>query len=190
MGASTSRTAGAAGTGAVWQVEMGPNGGDEVNILQAGANYGWPLVSLGRNYASPWHSEKFQGDGFHDPVIFWMPSISTSSLAFYTGDRLPKWKGEVFVGGMRYGRSRERGSSTGSCSIPISTSTEATLAARRCPAAAWTTAWPTGRMPQPRCRVECAPWRSRLVRAWVRTRSSPPSAPAAWARCIPPSTPG
>jgi len=91
------------GTGAIWQVEMGPNGGDEVNILEPGGNYGWPLVSLGRNYAGPWHSGKFQGEGFRDPVIFWMPSISTSSIAFYTGDRLPKWKGDVFVGGMRYG---------------------------------------------------------------------------------------
>jgi glucose/arabinose dehydrogenase len=90
------------GTGAIWQVEMGPNGGDEVNILQPGANYGWPLVSLGRTYAGPWQSQ-FTREGFRDPVIFWMPSIATSSIAFYTGDRLPKWKGDVFVGGMRYG---------------------------------------------------------------------------------------
>jgi glucose/arabinose dehydrogenase len=90
------------GTGAIWQVEMGPNGGDEVNILVAGANYGWPLVSLGRTYAGPWQST-FTKEGFRDPVIFWMPSIATSSIAFYTGDRLPKWKGDIFIGGMRYG---------------------------------------------------------------------------------------
>jgi glucose/arabinose dehydrogenase len=90
-------------TGAIWQVEMGPNGGDEVNILVPGANYGWPLVSFGRTYAGPWQSKQFQAEGFRDPVIFWMPSISTSSLAFYTGDRLPQWKGDIFVGGMRYG---------------------------------------------------------------------------------------
>jgi glucose/arabinose dehydrogenase len=90
------------GTGAIWQVEMGPNGGDEVNILEPGANYGWPLVSLGRIYAGPWQAP-FTQEGFRDPVIFWMPSISTSSIAFYTGDRLPRWKGDVFVGGMRYG---------------------------------------------------------------------------------------
>ena len=91
------------GTGAIWQVEMGPNGGDEVNILVAGGNYGWPLVSFGRTYAGPWQSQPFQRDGFRDPVIFWMPSISTSSIAFYTGDRLARWKGDIFVGGMRYG---------------------------------------------------------------------------------------
>jgi len=90
------------GTGAIWQVEMGPNGGDEVNILEPGANYGWPLVSLGRTYAGPWQAV-FTKEGFRDPVIFWMPSIATSSIAFYTGDRLPKWKGDIFVGGMRYG---------------------------------------------------------------------------------------
>ncbi len=91
------------GTGAIWQVEMGPNGGDEVNILVPGGNYGWPLVSFGRTYAGPWQSQLFQREGFRDPVIFWMPSISTSSIAFYTGDRLPNWKGDIFVGGMRYG---------------------------------------------------------------------------------------
>lgn len=89
-------------TGAIWQVEMGPNGGDEVNILVPGANYGWPIVSLGRTYAGPWQAP-FTKEGFRDPVIFWMPSIATSSIAFYTGDRLPKWKGDIFIGGMRYG---------------------------------------------------------------------------------------
>ena len=90
-------------TGQIWQVEMGPNGGDEVNVLQPGGNYGWPTVSFGRTYPGPRQSQQFQGDGFIDPVVFWVPSISTSGLAFYTGDRLPKWKGDIFVGGMRYG---------------------------------------------------------------------------------------
>ncbi len=99
---NTLRMARHPGTGAIWQVEMGPNGGDEVNILVPGANYGWPLVSLGRTYAGPWQAQ-FTKEGFRDPVIFWMPSIATSSIAFYTGDRLPKWKGDVFIGGMRYG---------------------------------------------------------------------------------------
>ena len=89
-------------TGAIWQVENGPNGGDEVNILVPGANYGWPLVSLGRTYAGPWQAP-FTKEGFRDPIVFWMPSIAVSSLAFYTGDRLPTWKGDIFVGGMRYG---------------------------------------------------------------------------------------
>jgi glucose/arabinose dehydrogenase len=99
---NTLRMAKHPGTGAIWQVEMGPNGGDEVNILVPGANYGWPLVSLGRTYGGPWQGP-FTKEGFRDPVIFWMPSIATSSIAFYTGDRLPKWKGDIFVGGMRYG---------------------------------------------------------------------------------------
>jgi glucose/arabinose dehydrogenase len=99
---NTLRMARHPGTGAIWQVEMGPNGGDEVNILVPGANYGWPLVSLGRTYGGPWQGP-FTKEGFRDPVIFWMPSIATSSIAFYTGDRLPKWKGDIFIGGMRYG---------------------------------------------------------------------------------------
>lgn len=91
-----------AGTGQIWEVEMGPNGGDEINVLVPGANYGWPVVSLGRAYPGPWQGP-FTKEGFVDPVVFWMPSISTSGLAFYTGDRLPAWKGDAFVGGMRYG---------------------------------------------------------------------------------------
>lgn len=90
------------GTGDIWEVEMGPNGGDEINVLVPGANYGWPIVSLGRTYPGPWQGP-FTKEGFVDPVVFWMPSISTSGLEFYTGDRLPAWKGDAFVGGMRYG---------------------------------------------------------------------------------------
>ena len=89
-------------TGAIWQIENGPNGGDEVNILVSGANYGWPLISLGRTYGGPWQGP-FAKEGFRDPVIYWMPAIAVSSITFYTGDRLPKWKGDVFVSGMRYG---------------------------------------------------------------------------------------
>ena len=90
------------GTGAIWQVENGPNGGDEANILVPGANYGWPIVSLGRTYAGPWQGP-FSKEGFRDATVLWIPSIAVSSIAFYTGDRFPKWKGDVFVGGMRYG---------------------------------------------------------------------------------------
>jgi glucose/arabinose dehydrogenase len=89
-------------TGAIWQIENGPNGGDEVNILSPGANYGWPLISLGRTYGGPWQGP-FTKEGFRDPIIYWMPAIAVSSITFYTGDRLPKWKGDVFVTGMRYG---------------------------------------------------------------------------------------
>jgi glucose/arabinose dehydrogenase len=90
-------------TGQIWQAENGPNGGDEINVLRAGGNYGWPLVSLGRTYQGPWHSQKFQREGFEDPIVYWTPSIAVSGLAFYTGDRLPEWKGDVFVGSLRTG---------------------------------------------------------------------------------------
>ena len=91
------------GTGEIWESENGPNGGDEVNILTPGGNYGWPVVSLGRTYQGPWHSQKFQHDGMIDPVVYWTPSIAISGLMFYTGDKLPKWKGDVFVGALREG---------------------------------------------------------------------------------------
>jgi glucose/arabinose dehydrogenase len=91
------------GTGDVWQNENGPNGGDEINIIRPGRNYGWPLLSFGRKYDGPWQSEKFWQEGFEAPVVFWMPSIAISGMAFYTGNRLPKWKGDVFVGGLRMG---------------------------------------------------------------------------------------
>jgi aldose sugar dehydrogenase len=89
-------------TGAIWQIENGPNGGDEVNILAPGVNYGWPLISLGRTYGGPWQGP-FTKEGFRDPIVYWMPAIAVSSIAFYTGDRLAKWNGDVFVTGMRYG---------------------------------------------------------------------------------------
>jgi aldose sugar dehydrogenase len=92
-------------TGELWLSEMGPNGGDEINIIRAGRNYGWPLVSLGRTYPGPWQAKTNvpTHEGFEPPVIYWTPSISVSGLGFYTGDKLPKWKGDLFVGGLRYG---------------------------------------------------------------------------------------
>ena len=90
----------------VWLSEMGPDGGDEINILKAGKNYGWPLVSLGRTYPGPWQSKTANQPthaGYESPVIYWVPSISVAGLTFYTGDKLPKWKGDLFVGGLRRG---------------------------------------------------------------------------------------
>jgi glucose/arabinose dehydrogenase len=91
------------GTGEIWQHENGPNGGDEINILKAGANYGWPIVSYGRTYPGPWQSPKLSHDNFEQPIVFWVPSIAASGIAFYTGNKLPKWKGDVFVGALRVG---------------------------------------------------------------------------------------
>jgi glucose/arabinose dehydrogenase len=90
-------------TGAVWTTENGPNGGDEINVLVAGRNYGWPIVSYGRTYPGPWVNEVQWRASMEQPLIFWVPSIAASGIAFYTGDRFPNWKGNVFVGGMRTG---------------------------------------------------------------------------------------
>src|SRR5579883_317624 len=90
-------------TGEMWQNENGPNGGDEINVLKPGRNYGWPIVSLGRSYQGPWQSERPGHAGYEPPVVYWMPAIAVSGMTFYTGDKLPKWKGDVFVGSMRTG---------------------------------------------------------------------------------------
>jgi len=90
-------------TGAIWENENGPNGGDEINVLKPGANYGWPLVSLGRTYPGPWQSKGFSREGFEDPIVYWTPAIAVSGMTFYTGSKLAKWKGDVFVGSMRRG---------------------------------------------------------------------------------------
>jgi glucose/arabinose dehydrogenase len=91
------------GTGEMWQNENGPNGGDEINILKPGANYGWPLVSYGRTYPGPWQAPKLSHENFEQPVVVWIPSIAVSGMTFYTGSRFPKWKGDVFVGALRTG---------------------------------------------------------------------------------------
>jgi glucose/arabinose dehydrogenase len=90
-------------TGAVWSLEHGPNGGDEVNVLQPGKNYGWPLVSYGRFYLGPRVSVNPFKEGMEPPLIYWVPSIAPAGLLFYTGDRFPQWKNNLFVGAMRQG---------------------------------------------------------------------------------------
>lgn len=90
-------------TGDVWSVENGPNGGDEVNVLGPGKNYGWPLVSFGRFYLGQQVSRQPYREGLEPPVVFWVPAIATSGLTFYNGDRFPQWKNNLFVGGMRTG---------------------------------------------------------------------------------------
>jgi len=90
-------------TGAIWESENGPNGGDEINVLQPGKNYGWPVVSFGRFYLGPRVTEKPWQEAMEQPLVFWVPSIATSGMTFYTGDKFPNWKNNVFVGGMRQG---------------------------------------------------------------------------------------
>ena len=90
-------------TGTIWESEMGPHGGDEVNIIQAGGNYGWPLVSLGRSYPGPYMPEGFELEGTIMPHINFVPSISVTGMTFYDGDAFPGWQGDLFIGGVRYG---------------------------------------------------------------------------------------
>jgi len=90
-------------TGELWQTEQGPNGGDEINVLRRGKNYGWPLVSYGRDYWGPRISARPTREGMEDPVVVWLPSIGLTGMTFYTGDRFPHWKRNVFVAGLREG---------------------------------------------------------------------------------------
>jgi len=90
-------------TGAMWQHENGPNGGDEINILLPGRNYGWPIVSFGRLYSGERISDHPTREGFESPLLVWLPAIAASGMAVYTGDQFPAWKGNVFVGSLRMG---------------------------------------------------------------------------------------
>jgi glucose/arabinose dehydrogenase len=89
--------------GAIWECEDGPNGGDEINILLPGKNYGWPVVSYGRFYLGPRVSVNPWREEMEPPLVFWVPAIAISGMTFYTGDKFPNWKNNVFVGGMRQG---------------------------------------------------------------------------------------
>jgi glucose/arabinose dehydrogenase len=89
-------------TGAIFEHENGPQGGDEINLLVAGKNYGWPLVSEGRNYSGKPFKAHVKMPEMEPPQIFWNPAIAISGMAFYTGDAFPKWKNDVFVGALAY----------------------------------------------------------------------------------------
>lgn len=91
-------------TGQMWQHENGPNGGDEINILQPGRDYGWPQVSFGRDYSGRRISAHPTREGIESPLVVWVPAIAVAGMAVYTGDRFPAWKGNVFVGGLMEGR--------------------------------------------------------------------------------------
>lgn len=89
-------------TGDVWTVEHGPQGGDEVNVVEAARNYGWPLLTYGRNYGTGTRiGEEGPRPGFEQPLKVWVPSIAPSGMAFVTGDRYPAWKGSLLVGALR-----------------------------------------------------------------------------------------
>jgi glucose/arabinose dehydrogenase len=96
-------------TGELWENEHGPLGGDEINIVRAGKNYGWPVVTYGKDYDGTVISESAVDPKFESPFLFWVPSIAVSGMSFYTGDRLGAWKGNAFVGSMMEGRTRATG---------------------------------------------------------------------------------
>lgn len=88
-------------TGAIWIHEHGPRGGDEVNLLAEGANYGWPRVTYGREYAGGRIADSGTGPGFEAPLHYWVPSIAPSGMDFYAGDAFPGWRASLFVGALR-----------------------------------------------------------------------------------------
>jgi len=88
--------------GAIWTHEHGPRGGDEVNILEAGANYGWPEVTYGIDYDGSIISEDTHAPGMTQPVVYWDPSIAPSGMAFYDGKAFPRWRGDLFVGALAH----------------------------------------------------------------------------------------
>jgi glucose/arabinose dehydrogenase len=86
--------------GRLWASEMGPKGGDEVNLIIPGRNYGWPRASNGSNYDGSDIPDHRPGDGFEPPKVWWNPSVSPSSLLIYTGDKFPAWKGDALIGAL------------------------------------------------------------------------------------------
>ncbi len=86
----------------IWSHEHGPKGGDEINIIKAGKNYGWPVVTYGRNYSGTKITDKTEAPGMESPIHYWDPSIAPSGMAFVTSDKYPNWKGNVLVGSLKF----------------------------------------------------------------------------------------
>jgi glucose/arabinose dehydrogenase len=87
-------------TGALWEIEHGPRGGDEVNIIGRGKNYGWPVIGFGIDYSGARIHEATAKAGMEQPAKYWVPSIAPSGMAFYTGDLFPSWRGSLFTGAL------------------------------------------------------------------------------------------
>ena len=88
------------GTGAIWIHEHGPRGGDEINVVRGGANYGWPVVTHGVEYSGGSIGIGSEAPGMEPPLLHWTPSIAPSGMAFYTGSEFPRWQGDLFVGAL------------------------------------------------------------------------------------------
>lgn len=89
-------------TGKLWIHEHGAKGGDEINVPLAGRNYGWPVIAYGRHYTGGEIGVGTHGPGMEQPLYYWVPSIAPSGMAFYTGDKFPKWRGNLFVGALKF----------------------------------------------------------------------------------------
>ena len=89
-------------TGLIWAHEHGPRGGDEINLIEQNANYGWPVVSYGKEYVGGDIGLDYSPDGFKDPLWIWDPSIAPSGMTFYTGDMFPQWRGDLLVGALKF----------------------------------------------------------------------------------------
>ena len=84
-------------TGSLWTHEHGPRGGDEINIIEPGVNYGWPVITYGINYNGTPITDDRDMEGLAQPIWYWNPSIAVSGMTFYTGDAFPHWQGDLFV---------------------------------------------------------------------------------------------
>ena len=89
-------------TGEIWTHEHGPRGGDEINIIKKGLNYGWPLVSFGINYNGTIFTDETHRDGMEDPLHYWVPSIAPCGMEFVKGDKYPVWEGDLMIGSLRF----------------------------------------------------------------------------------------
>ena len=89
-------------TGEIWDHEHGPRGGDEINIIKKGANYGWPVITYGINYSGTPITEKTEMEGMEQPIYYWVPSIAPSGMAYVTSDRYAGWKGSLLVGSLAF----------------------------------------------------------------------------------------
>ena len=90
-------------TGDIWTHEHGPKGGDEVNIIGKGKNYGWPVISYGVNYSGSKFTELTHKEGMEQPAWYWVPSIAPAGMTFVTSDKYPQWKGQLLVGSLKFG---------------------------------------------------------------------------------------
>ena len=91
--------------GRLWIVDHGPQGGDELNLIEPGKNYGWPVVTYGEEYSGePIEGSVTQREGYEQPVYYWDPVIAPSGAQFYSGDAFPEWQGSLFIGGLKDGR--------------------------------------------------------------------------------------